>query len=68
MRYDRPRWRFRLSTLMLLVIILALTFTLVFDRWKTEQERKRLEEARRTADALLLDSLSKVRTSPAPAK
>lgn len=34
MEHDRPRWRFRLSTLMLLVIIGALALTLVLDRWK----------------------------------
>jgi hypothetical protein len=32
--------RFRLSTLILLVIILALALTLVIDRWKREQERR----------------------------
>src|SRR5262249_46767579 len=45
MEHDRPRWRFRLSTLMLLVIIGALALTLVLDRWKREQDRRRLEAA-----------------------
>ena len=46
---DRPYWRIRLSTLMLLVIILALILTLVADRWKREQERRRLEASREKA-------------------
>jgi hypothetical protein len=29
MGHDRPRWQFRISTLMLLVIIMALALTLV---------------------------------------
>jgi type II secretory pathway pseudopilin PulG len=44
MEHDRARWRIRISTLMLLVIILALALTLVIDRWKREQERRRLEQ------------------------
>jgi hypothetical protein len=53
MGHDRPRWRFRISTLMLLVIILALALTLVIDRWKREQELRRLaaEEQRAVAEA-----------------
>jgi hypothetical protein len=43
MGHDGPRWRIRLSTLMLLVIILALAMTLVVDRWNREQERRRLQ-------------------------
>jgi hypothetical protein len=31
---------------MLLIIILALTFTLISDQWKREQERRRLEALR----------------------
>ena len=34
MAHDRPRWRFRISTLMLLVIILALSLALVSERWE----------------------------------
>ena len=35
----RPRWRFRISTLMLLVIIAAL----LFERWHREREARRTE-------------------------
>jgi hypothetical protein len=51
MEYDRPRWRFRISTLMLLVIILALALTMVGDRWKREQQRRRLEASAQRAFA-----------------
>ena len=52
MEHDRARWRFRHYTLMLWVIILALALTLVIDRWKREQERRRLaaEEERAVAE------------------
>jgi hypothetical protein len=43
MENQRPHWRFRISTLMLLVIILALALALVSERWKREQELRRLE-------------------------
>ena len=45
MEHDPPRWRFRMSTLMLLVVILALVLTLVSDRWDswTQRERARVE-------------------------
>ena len=42
MEQDHPRWRFRLSTLMLWVILLALALTLVLDPWRRKQERGRL--------------------------
>jgi Tfp pilus assembly protein FimT len=42
MEDDRPRWRFRMSTLMLLVVILALVLTLVSDRWNSWTQRERL--------------------------
>ena len=42
MERDRPRWRFRISTLMLLVVILALVSTLVVDRWKRLQNEQQL--------------------------
>jgi hypothetical protein len=43
MEYRNPRWRFRISTLMLLVIIAALALTLVINRrnWQLERERLR---------------------------
>jgi membrane protein implicated in regulation of membrane protease activity len=46
MAHDLPRWRFRLSSLMLWVILLALALTLVLDPWNRsrEQERRRLAE------------------------
>jgi hypothetical protein len=34
MEHDRPRWRFRLSTLMPLVIILAIALPLIIERWR----------------------------------
>ena len=42
MERDRPRWRFRISTLMLLVVILGLVLTLVVDRWKRLQNEQQL--------------------------
>jgi hypothetical protein len=42
MEHDRPRWRFRISTLMLLVVILALVLNLVVDRWKRLQKEQQL--------------------------
>jgi hypothetical protein len=48
MERERPRWRIRLSTLMLLVIIAALVSALVADRWKRSESAHRAEmEARR---------------------
>ena len=38
MERDRPRWRIRISTLMLLVIIAALASALVVERWKRTVE------------------------------
>ena len=42
MEHDRPRWRFGISSLMLLVVILALVLTLVFDRWKKQEKEQQL--------------------------
>jgi hypothetical protein len=48
MEHERPRWRNRLSTLMLLVIIAALASALVADRWKRlESSHRAAMEARR---------------------
>jgi hypothetical protein len=48
MKHDRPRWRLRISTLMLLVIIAALASALVVERWKrVGSERRALAEAQR---------------------
>jgi hypothetical protein len=44
-----PRWRFRLSTLLLLVVIAALATYIIVDRWKREQERRRLEASHQRA-------------------
>jgi hypothetical protein len=49
--------RFRLSTLLLLVIILALALTLVIDRWKREQERRRLAASQQRANETFRRSL-----------
>jgi len=52
MGHDRPRWRFRLSTLMLLVVIAALATYIVVERWQRVQEARRLAaEAQRAAAA-----------------
>jgi hypothetical protein len=50
MPHEHPRWRFRIGTLMLWVVILALGLNLVLDRWKREQDRRRLTEAVRAAE------------------
>lgn len=42
MDHQRPRWRIRISTLMLLVIIAALSLALVVERWKKHREEQRL--------------------------
>ncbi len=39
MEHDHPRWRIRLSTLMLLVVIAAL----LFERWHRETEARLIE-------------------------
>lgn len=61
---DPPRWRIRLSTLMLLVVILALDMALVISRVELGRERRRAgmsrmmaEEARRRAGAMLQQAL-----------
>ena len=44
MGHDRPRWRFRLSTLMLLVVIAALATYIVVERWqRVQQEASRVQ-------------------------
>ena len=57
MGHDRPRWRIRLSTLMLLVVIAALATYIVVERWQRVQEARRLAaeaqaEAQRVVAAL----------------
>jgi hypothetical protein len=52
MEHDRPRWRFRLSTLMLLVVIAALATYIVVERWQRvhlagEEHRRLAGEALR---------------------
>lgn len=42
MEHQHPRWRIRISTLMLLVIITALSFALIIERGKREQAEYRL--------------------------
>ncbi len=49
MEQERRRWRFRISTLMLLVIIAALTAALVVER----RNRERLERQLASANARL---------------
>jgi uncharacterized membrane protein (DUF106 family) len=46
---DSPRWRFRISTVMLLVIILALAIALIRQHVTGQQEWRRLEAAMRMA-------------------
>ncbi len=48
---QRPRWRIRLSTLMLLVIIAALASYIVAERWHREQQARRLETSLQRAMA-----------------
>jgi hypothetical protein len=43
MDHQRPRWRFRLSTLVLLVIIAGLVSYIVADQWHRQREARRLE-------------------------
>jgi hypothetical protein len=62
MEHERPRWRFRISTLMLLVIIMALASALVSERLKREWELQRLDAqkeavvARMQAEAALANA------------
>jgi hypothetical protein len=60
MEKDHRRWRFRISTLMLPVIIAALATTLVVDRWKRRQEEQRLVASleRALAEARLAEARS----------
>ncbi len=49
MEHSRHRWRIRTSTLMLLVVIAALSSALLVERWKMQQEQQRLNaELKRT--------------------
>jgi hypothetical protein len=50
---DRPRWRFRLSTLILLVIIAGLASYIIADRWQRQMAARQREAAvmRAAADA-----------------
>ena len=69
MEHDRPRWRIRISTLMLLIIIAALAMTLVSERWKRAVEARRVEEA--ALDRALAEAnaaLAKTRRTQAPSK
>jgi hypothetical protein len=45
MENRRPRWRFRISTLMLLVIIAGLVLYIVADRWHRQMEARQREAA-----------------------
>jgi hypothetical protein len=68
MEHDRPRWRIRISTLMLLIIIAALAMTLVSERWKRAVEARRVEEAALRALAEANAALAKTRRTQAPSK
>ena len=74
MAHDRPRWRFRLSTLMLLVVIAALATYIVVERWQRAQEARRLAaEAERAfqqaqAEVRRASSSAQAGTSPTAAK
>jgi len=65
----RPRWRFRISTLMLLVVISAL----LFERWQREREMRRTEAALQAAlrraelNALLAEAEAKLSQAAAEA-
>jgi hypothetical protein len=51
MEREGPRWRIRISTLMLLVIIAALASALVAERWNRTVEAQRALAHARTAEA-----------------
>jgi hypothetical protein len=51
MGHDRPRWRFRLSNLMLLVVIATLATYIVVERRQRVQEVRRLAAERQWAGA-----------------
>ena len=54
MGHDRPRWRIRLSTLMLLVVIAALASYIVVEHWQRALEtRRHAVEHERDMDALM---------------
>jgi hypothetical protein len=58
MERDRPRWRIRISTLMLLVIIAALASALVVERWKQTVEAQRALADARRAEAVARRALA----------
>jgi hypothetical protein len=67
MRHNRQRWRFRISTMMLFIIIAAL----LFERWHRESEamrtEARLRDMLKQAEAAALD-LTVVNSAWAPAQ
>jgi hypothetical protein len=52
MEHDPPRWRIRISTLMLLVIIAALSLALIVERWKKHLDEQRSIASLERANAL----------------
>jgi hypothetical protein len=67
MERDRPRWRIRISTLMLLVIIAALASALVVERWKRTVEAQRALADARRAEAEARRALAQSRWAQAQA-
>ena len=59
MEHDGPRWRIRLSTLMLLVVIAALATYIFVERWQRVQEARRLDAERHRAAAELISAASR---------
>jgi type II secretory pathway pseudopilin PulG len=57
MGHERPRWRLRLSTLMLLVVIAALASYIVVERWQRVQDASRRRLAAEQRRAALIQQL-----------
>jgi len=66
MEHDRPRWRIRISTLMLLIIIAALAMALVSERWNRAVEARRLAAEADRAAAAANAALAKTLRTQAP--
>ena len=49
MEQQRPRWRIRISTLMLLIIFLSLALTVILESPRRAEEARRLEAAQASA-------------------
>jgi hypothetical protein len=68
MGHDHPRWRIRLSTLMLLVVIAALATYIVVERWQRVQEARRLAAEAQQAFAALQQAEAQARRASSSAQ